>query len=82
LGFTFAWYKNTLTMLTKEKYLAIAESKWADLEKLQEEGDFLAYEERFEQVMIELSQLVLQANIGKLGNDRRKKTEFGPDSAP
>jgi hypothetical protein len=69
-------------MLTKEKYLAIAESKWADLEKLQEEGDFLAYEERFEQVMIELSQLVLQANIGKLGNDRRKKTEFGPDSAP
>ncbi len=67
-------------MLTKEKYLEIAESKWGDLEKLQEEGDFLAYEERFEQVMIELSQLVLQANVSNLGNDRRKKTKFGRDS--
>lgn len=68
-------------MLTKEKYLEIAESKWADLESLQAEGDFLAYEERFEQVMIELSQLVLQANVSDIGNDRRKKTKFGPDSA-
>jgi hypothetical protein len=67
-------------MLTKAQYLSIAESKWADLEKLQTEGDFLVYEERFEQVMIELGQLVLQANVSELGKDRRKKTKFGPAS--
>ena len=32
------------TLMTKAQYLTIAESKWADLEKLQEQQDFLAYE--------------------------------------
>jgi hypothetical protein len=40
LNCTCAWYKNTPTMLTKEKYLAIVETKWAELEKLQAEEDF------------------------------------------
>lgn len=67
-------------MLTKEQYLALAESKWADLEALNKEKDFLAYEQRFEEIMIELGQLVLQANVSKTGSDRRKKTKSGRDS--
>jgi hypothetical protein len=67
-------------MMSKEEYLALAASKWPQLEELDQEKDFYEYERRFEQIMLELSLAVLQSKISNPGNDRRKKTKSGPDS--
>lgn len=68
--------------MTKEEYLALAASHWPELESLDEEKDFLAYERKFEQIMLRLSRAVLESKISKAGNDRRKKTKSEPVLAP
>jgi hypothetical protein len=56
----------------------LAESKWPELEALQQEGDFYTYEKRFVEIMQELNQALLQAHLGPAPQDYRKKKAFGP----
>ena len=67
-------------MLTKEEYLALAASRWPELEELDQQKDFLEYERRFEQIMLDLGRAVLERKISGPGKDRRKKTKCGPVS--
>jgi hypothetical protein len=67
--------------MEKSEYLKLAEEKWSELEKLKSEKNFYEYEKRFEEIWLELGRSVLEKNISKPGNDRRKKkrmtTRFG-----
>lgn len=59
--------------MTKEEYLALAESKFPELEKLQREKNFYEYEKRFDEIWTELGRAVLESHLGKPPEDRRKK---------
>ncbi|CAN5918140.1 hypothetical protein BH24BAC1_BH24BAC1_30310 [soil metagenome] len=67
--------------MNKEEYIKLAESKWPELEALQQEGDFYTYEKRFVEIMQELNQAVLQAHLGPAPQDYRKKKASRPPSA-
>lgn len=64
--------------MTKAEYLALAESKWPELERLQAEGDFYTYEKRYVEIMRELELAVLQAQLGQAPKDYRKKRSSKP----
>jgi hypothetical protein len=66
--------------MTREEYLALAASRWPELEALDQEKNFYEYEKRFEQIMIDLGRAVLEGKISDAGKDRRKKTKSGRDS--
>ena len=59
--------------MTKEDYLQLAESKWEALQSLQQEESFYEYEKRFDGIMQELSQELLERSISELPADRRRK---------
>jgi len=61
--------------MTKAEFLALAESRWPELESLDQEKDFYEYEKRFEQIMLDLSRAVLEGKVSDTGKDRRKKTK-------
>ena len=66
--------------MTKEEYLEIAAERWPELEALEAKGDFYAYEKRFAEIMKELERTVLQAHIGKVPTNHRKKSPSQPPS--
>jgi hypothetical protein len=68
-------------MMSKEEFVALALSRWPELESLDQEKDFYEYEKHFEQIMLDLSRAVLERKISTVGKDRRKKTKSEPDSA-
>lgn len=59
--------------MTKQEYLALAESKYAELDHLQKENNFYEYEKRFDQIWTELGRSVMESSISKVPSDRRKK---------
>ena len=61
--------------MTKAEFLELAESRWPELESLDQEKDFYEYEKRFEQIMLDLSRAVLEGKVSDTGKDRRKKTK-------
>lgn len=64
--------------MNKEEYIKLAESKWPELEALQQEEDFYAYEKRFAQIMEDLNLALLQAHLGEAPQDYRKKKASRP----
>lgn len=66
--------------MTREEYLQLAESYWPELEALQAKGDFYAYEKRFAEIMKGLERSVLQAHLGKVPSNYRKKSPLPPPS--
>ncbi|MGB3777424.1 MAG: hypothetical protein WA960_03640 [Tunicatimonas sp.] len=67
--------------MTKEEYLQLAAERWPELEALEAKGDFYTYERRFAEIMKELELAVLQAHIGKVPQNHRKKSPSRPRSA-
>ena len=59
--------------MTKQEFLALCESRYPEVEKLNEIKDFYEYEKRFEKIMTELSLKILESNISAAPGDRRKK---------
>lgn len=59
--------------MNKEEYLRLAEEKWSELEALQAKGDFYTFEKRYSEIMQELNLAILQAKIGEVPKDHRKK---------
>lgn len=60
-------------MIPKDEFLLIAESKYAELAKLEDEKNFYDYEKKYEQIMTELSRILLESMISKVPQNRRKK---------
>ena len=61
--------------MTKEEILALAASRYDDLQRLNEEQpSFYQYEAAFAQLWTELGREVLESNLGKLPTSPRKKT--------
>jgi hypothetical protein len=66
--------------MSKEEFLALAASRYEALNKLNEIKDFYTYEATFDEIWTDLGQSVLERNIGKVGEDRRKKNESEADT--
>jgi len=64
--------------MTKDEYLALAESKWAAIQALQTEESFYEYEKRFDAIMVDLSRELLERSISEVPKDRRRKKKLGP----
>lgn len=64
--------------MTREEFLQLADSYWPELESLQANGDFYAYEKRFAEIMKGLELSVLQAHLGKAPTNYRKKSPLPP----
>lgn len=65
--------------MTREELHALVDAQFDDLEALQKEPTFLAYEQKFAQIWTHLGGDVLQATIGKAPQNPRKKTPVKPD---
>src|SRR5436309_15888543 len=59
--------------MTKQEFLVLCESRYPEVEKLNEIKDVYEYEKRFEKIMTELSLKILESNISTVPADRRKK---------
>lgn len=59
--------------MTKEEFISIAVEKYDALQDLKKIDNFYDYEKAYEIIINDLSRQVLQANIGDVSNDRRKK---------
>ena len=59
--------------MTREEYLAIASSKYDELQALNKIDNFYDYEKGFEKIIGDLGRKVLEKNISTLSDDRRKK---------
>ena len=64
--------------MTQEEYLQLAADRWPELKALEAKGDFYTYEKRFAQIMKELELAVLQAHIGQVPKNHRKKSLSPP----
>jgi hypothetical protein len=66
--------------MTREEFLEIAASRYADLEKLKEHNNFYDYEKGFDELWIEMGREVLEKHLGALPKDHRKKTKLIRDT--
>jgi len=64
--------------MTREELHALVDAQFDELDALQKEPTFLAYEQKFAQVWTTLGGEVLQATIGQLPDNPRKKTNVKP----
>ena len=62
--------------MTREEYLAIASSKYDELQALNKIDNFYDYEKGFEKIIGDLGRKVLEKNISTLSDDRRKKNAY------
>lgn len=63
------------TVMTKEEFLKLAEARYDQIHKLNEGTDFYNYEKEFVLLWQELGRQVIEKNLSKVGNDRRKKKD-------
>ena len=59
--------------MSKQEFVALCESRYPEVARLDDIKDFYAYEKQFEKIMTELGQTLLESNISKVPVDRRKK---------
>jgi len=59
--------------MTKQEYLEAAEKRYEELQRLNLITDFYDYETEFVKIWQDLGREVLEKNISKQGNDKRKK---------
>ena len=59
--------------MTKEEYIAIASSKFEELQSLKKIDNLLDYENEFEKILKDLGRTVLEKSISEPSADRRKK---------
>jgi len=59
--------------MTKEQYLASCAARYDQLQALNKLADFYDYEVEFVKIWQDMGREVLENNISKLSNDKRKK---------
>lgn len=64
--------------MTEEKFILLAKAKYAEINSLKEKPTLLDYEAGFVEIWQQLGREVLQANLGEVGEDRRKKRSSDP----
>lgn len=67
--------------MTKQEFIALCESRYPEVARLDEIKDFYEYEKQFDKIMTELSRTLLESNISKVPADRRKKKAPSAGSA-
>lgn len=65
--------------MTREEYLAIASSKYDELQALNKIDNFYDYEKEFEKIIVDLGRRVLEKTISSPSANRRKK-KHSPNS--
>jgi hypothetical protein len=70
----------SITVMTKEEYLAIADSRYEELEKLQAADNFYDYEKGFDKIWQDSGRLYMESYLNETSKtqDRRKK-KLSPD---
>lgn len=66
--------------MTREELHALVDAQFDSLESLHKEPTFLEYEQKFAQIWTGLGCDVLQATLGKVPENPRKKTPAKPGS--
>lgn len=59
--------------MTKEEYLAIASSKYDELQALRKIDNFYDYEKEFDKLLRELGRTLFEKTLSEVPADRRKK---------
>ena len=66
--------------MTREELHALVDARYNEFQALQEQPNFLAYEEKFAHIMTDLGKDILQSSVGPIPVNARKKTVHKPDS--
>ena len=66
--------------MTREELYALVDARYDEFQALQEQPNFLAYEEKFAHIMTDLGKDILQSSVGPIPVNARKKTVHKPDS--
>lgn len=64
--------------MTREAFAALALEQFDQLQELNQLDDFYAYEKAFARVWTEFGRQALEQHIGKVSDNHRKKTLYGP----
>ena len=68
-------------MLSREKFLELAASKYAEICRLEEQPNMMDYERGLRDLMNELGRSILEQQLDEDTKDRRKKKSSSPRSA-
>lgn len=68
--------------MTRDQLHALVDAQYDQLQALQQQPTFQAFEQQFTQVWTDLGKDVLQATVGPAPENTRKKTPAKPDLAP
>lgn len=67
--------------MTRDELHALVDAQYDQLQALQQQPTFLAFEQQFAQVWTDLGKDILQATVGTAPENARKKTPAKPDLA-
>lgn len=59
--------------MTKEEYIALASSKYDELQALKKINNFYDYEKKFDELLMDYGRTLLEKSISSPPADRRKK---------
>lgn len=59
--------------MTEADFIVLARQKWSELESLKEEKSFYEFEQKFDGIVSELKRQMLEATLGEVPKDYRKK---------
>lgn len=65
--------------MTREELHALVDARYDEFQALQQQPDFMAYEEQFAYIMAHLGKDILQTSMGPTPENPRKKTLLRPD---
>jgi hypothetical protein len=68
-------------MMSEEEFIALAKSRYAELAALEQSKNFYEHEKKFDEIWIGLGQQVLEATVGAVPEQVRKKSSFKADTA-
>ena len=61
-------------MMSEEEFIALAKSRYAELASLEESKNFYEHEKNFDAIWVGLGQQVLEATVGEVPQQARKKS--------
>jgi len=64
--------------MTKEEYLELASKHWDSFKELKTETNFYDYEKKFDLLMVNFGQSLLNKELSGKGKDRRQKKSKNP----
>jgi hypothetical protein len=59
--------------MTEAEFIELARQKWAELQSIKDEESFYAFEQKFDSIASELNRQMLEATLGEVPKDHRKK---------